>query len=44
MKKIMLIDGSGFLFRSWYAISPIIDKEWRNIRYWMKGWSIKIIG
>ena len=31
MKKIMLIDGSGFLFRSWYAISPIIDKEWRNI-------------
>ena len=31
MKKIMLIDSSGLLFRSWYAISPIIDKQWRNI-------------
>lgn len=31
MKNIVLIDWSWFLFRSWYAISPILDKEWRNI-------------
>lgn len=31
MKKLVLVDGSGFLFRAWYAISPIINDEGKNI-------------
>ena len=31
MKKIMLIDGSGFLFRAWYAINGIYNEEGQNI-------------
>lgn len=44
MKRIMLIDGSGFLFRSWYAINPIINNEWRNINvvFWFSRMMMKL--
>ena len=31
MKTLSIIDGSGFLFRAWYAFPPMFDERGRNI-------------
>lgn len=36
MKKIILLDGSWFLYRSYHALPPLTDSDWHNVNtiYW----------
>lgn len=31
MKRLAIIDGSGFMFRAWYAFPPLMNKEGKNL-------------
>jgi len=31
MKKLFILDGSGFLYRAYYAFPPLINSEWINV-------------
>lgn len=45
MKKIFLIDGSGFLYRAYYAFPSLTDRDWHNVNviYWFLRMFLKII-
>ena len=30
MKKLVIVDGSGFLFRAWFAFPPMINAQGNN--------------
>jgi 5'-3' exonuclease len=31
MKKLNILDGSGYIFRAYYALPQLTDKEGRNV-------------
>lgn len=45
MKKVFLIDGSGFLYRAYYAFPSMTDKDWHNVNviYWFLRMFVKLI-